>query len=87
MIGLNIRGIKRQMAEMDRNAVLIKEMQARIDRKLKEGEVEIVAYWKDQIDRISAVKPEGLAALQQQLKNISEMMGNRLRVLKRELRD
>jgi len=72
---------------MDRNAVLIKEMQARIDRKLKEGEVEIVAYWKDQIDRISAVKPEGLAALQQQLKNISEMMSNRLRVLKRELRD
>jgi hypothetical protein len=75
------------MTEMDKDAVLIKEMQTRIDRKLKENEVEIVEYWREQIDRATAMKPEGIAALQQQLKNVSEMMNNRLRILKRELRD
>jgi putative protein kinase ArgK-like GTPase of G3E family len=71
---------------MDKNESLIKEMQTRIDRKLKESEVEIVEHWKEQIDKITAMRPEGIAALQQQVKNISEMMNNRLRMLKRELR-
>ena len=71
---------------MDKNESLIKEMQTRIDRKLKESEVEIVEHWKEQIDKITAMRPEGIAALQQQVKNISEMMNNRLRILKRELR-
>lgn len=75
------------MTDMDKNAVLIKEMQTRIDRKLKESEVDIIEHWKEQIDRVTAIKPEGIAALQQQLKNVSEMMNNRLRILKRELRD
>jgi hypothetical protein len=74
------------MTDIDKNAVLIKEMQTRIDRKLKEGEVEIIEHWKERIDRAMAIKPEGLAALQQQLKNISDMMSNRLQILKRELR-
>ena len=74
------------MTDMDKNAVLIKEVQTRIDRKLKESEIEIVEYWKEHIDRVTAIKPEGIAALQQQLKNISGMMNNRLRILKRELR-
>jgi putative protein kinase ArgK-like GTPase of G3E family len=74
------------MTDMDKNAVLIKEVQTRIDRKLKESEIEIVEHWKEQIDRVTAMKPEGIAALQQQLKNISEMMNNRLRILKREFR-
>ena len=74
------------MTDMDKNAVLIKEVQARIDRKLKESEIEFIEHWKEQIDRVMAIQPEGIAALQQQLKNISEMMNNRLRILQRELR-
>ena len=74
------------MTDMDKNAVLIKEVQARIDRKLKESEIEVIEHWKEQIDRVMAIKPEGIAALQQQLKNISGMMNNRLRILQRELR-
>ena len=74
------------MTDLDKNAVLIKEVQARIDRKLKQSEIEVIEHWKEQIDRVMAIKPEGIAALQQQLKNISGMMNNRLRILQRELR-
>jgi putative protein kinase ArgK-like GTPase of G3E family len=73
------------MSEIGKNESLIKEMQARIDRKLKESEIETVEHWKEQVDRIAAMRPEGVAALQQQVKNISERMNNRLRILRREL--
>jgi hypothetical protein len=73
------------MVEMDRNAALLKEMQVRLDRKVKDGEIETIEYWKEQIDRIVAMKPEGVAALQQQLKKISDMMNTRVRTIKKEL--
>ena len=73
------------MTEKDQQAVLMKEIQTRLDRKLKEAEITLLEHWKDQVDRVSAMKPEGVAALQQQVKNISEMMANRIRILKREI--
>jgi hypothetical protein len=72
------------MAERDQQAALMKDIQARLDRKLRENEVSLLEYWKEQIDRVGAMKPEGVAALQSQIKKISEMMANRIRTLKRE---
>lgn len=72
------------MAERDQQALLMKEVQIRFDRKLKEAEITLLEHWKDQIDRVAMMKPEGVAALQQQIKHISEMMANRIRILKRE---
>lgn len=73
------------MSGMDVNPVLLKEMQSRLDRRIKENEIEVIEYWKEQIDRVAAMKPEGVAALQQQVKRISDMMGNRVRTVKREM--
>ena len=72
------------MAENDHQAALLKEIQTRLDRKLKESEIDILEYWKEQVDRVAALKPEGIAALQLQVRKISEMMANRIRILKRE---
>ena len=63
---------------------LLKEIQTRFDRKLKESEIALLEHWKEQIDRVVLMKPEGVAALQQQIRKISEMMANRIRILKRE---
>jgi argininosuccinate lyase len=71
------------MAETERQAALVKEIQLRFDRKLKENEITLLEYWKEQLERVGAMKPEGVAALQLQVKNISEMMANRIRMLKR----
>jgi hypothetical protein len=72
------------MTEKDQQAALLKEVQTRFDRKLKEEEISLLEYWKEQVDRVTLMKPEGVAALQTQVKKISEMMANRIRILKRD---
>ena len=72
------------MAERDQQAVLLKEIQTRMERKVKDNEITLLEYWKEQVDRVAAMKPEGIAALQLQVRKISEMMANRIRILKRE---
>ncbi|OGP83056.1 MAG: hypothetical protein A2V87_01990 [Deltaproteobacteria bacterium RBG_16_58_17] len=72
------------MAERDQQAVLLKEIQTRLERKVKDNEITLLEYWKEQVDRVAAMKPEGIAALQLQVRKISEMMANRIRILKRE---
>lgn len=65
------------------HAVLMKEIQVRFDRKIKESEIELLEYWKEQVDQVAALKPEGVAALQIRVRKISDMMANRIRTLKR----
>jgi hypothetical protein len=72
------------MTEKDQQAVLMKEIQTRFDRKLKDEEITLLEYWKEQVDRVALMKPEGVAALQMQVRKISEMMTNRIRILKRD---
>jgi len=72
------------MVEKEQQAALLKDIQSRLDRKLRENELSLLEYWKEQIDRVGTMKPEGVAALQSQIKKISEMMANRIRTLKRE---
>jgi len=72
------------MAEKDQQAAMIREIQGRFERKVKENEISLLEYWKDQLDRVSAMKPEGVAALQVQVRKIADMMANRIRTLKRE---
>jgi hypothetical protein len=72
------------MAEREQQTVLVKEIQARFDRKVKENEISLLEYWKEQVDQVAALKPEGIAALQMQVRKISDRMANRIRTLKRE---
>jgi uncharacterized protein YPO0396 len=72
------------MADMERNPAFVKELQARVDRKLKENEISVLEYWKAQIDRLLSMKPEGVASLQSQIKRVSDMMENRIKTMKKE---
>ena len=72
------------MAGNDQQTALLKEIQARFERKLKESEIDFLEYWKEHLDRVAGMKPEGIAALQIQVKKISEMMANRIWSLKRK---
>lgn len=71
------------MAAMDNNQAFIKEFQARFDKKVKENEISVLEYWKSQIDKVLSLKPEGVASLQIQIKKISDMMDNRIKVIKK----
>jgi hypothetical protein len=71
------------MVAMDNNPAFVKEFQVRFDKKMKENEISIVEYWKSQIDKVLSMKPEGVASLQLQIKKISDMMDNRIKVIKK----
>lgn len=61
----------------------MKEIQVRFEKKMRESEIENMEFWKGQVDRILAMKPEGVAPLQLQIKKLSEMMANRIAMLKK----
>ncbi|MDQ5985530.1 MAG: hypothetical protein CSYNP_01241 [Syntrophus sp. SKADARSKE-3] len=61
----------------------IKEMQTKMEKKIRESEIEVVEYWQSQLGRLLAMKPEGIASLQLQIKKIHDMMVNRIQILKR----
>ena len=64
-------------------SALVKEFQAQFAKKVKESEIESLEYWKEQLDKLLLLKPEGVAALQTQVKKITNMMGTRINTLKR----
>ena len=62
---------------------LVKEIQTQFAKKVKESEIESLEYWKEQLDKLLTLKPEGVAALQAQVKRVANMMGTRINTLKR----
>lgn len=66
-----------------KDQALLKEIQAKLDRKMRENEIAVLEYWKEQLDRVVFMKPEGIASLQVHIKKIAEMMSNRVKILKR----
>ena len=66
-----------------KDQALLKEIQAKFDRKMRENEIAVLEYWKEQLDHVVLMKPEGIASLQVHIKKIAEMMSNRVKILKR----
>jgi hypothetical protein len=72
------------MASQDLTAAFIKEYQDRFEKKLKENEITLLEHWKAQLDRIISMRPDSIASLQLQITKTSEMMANRIKILKKE---
>jgi len=68
----------------DSQAEFVKGFQEKLDGKVKETELSLLTYWKEQLDRVLAMKPEGVASLQVNVRKVSDMMGNRIKMMKRE---
>ena len=58
-------------------------MQTRFEKKVKENEISLLEYWKSHLDKLLTMKPEGIASLQLQIKKITDMMENRIKILKK----
>lgn len=68
---------------MENHQAFIKEMQTRFEKKVKENEISLLEYWKSHLDKLLTMKPEGVASLQLQIKKITDMMDNRIKILKK----
>ncbi|PKN10737.1 MAG: hypothetical protein CVU43_21815 [Chloroflexi bacterium HGW-Chloroflexi-5] len=71
------------MATLDSSAAFIKEYQERFEKKLKENEIALLEHWKSQLDKIENSRPDSIASLLLQIRKMSEMMENRIKVLKK----
>jgi hypothetical protein len=62
-----------------------KEMKKKVEEEMAKKEIEAASYWKGEIERILAKRPESLATFQIEIQNLLQRMNNRIRVLKGSL--
>lgn len=65
------------------NDAFLKEVQKKFDDKIRENEVAVLEHWKERLDKLLSLRPDGIASLQLEIRKLSEMMGNRIKTLKR----
>lgn len=71
------------MVRMTSQDVFIKEYQERFEKKTRENEIAALEHWKAQLDKIIALRPDSVASMQIQLSKLSDMMNNRIKMLKK----
>ena len=74
------------MGRRDSDTMFLREYQKKVEQKIKENEISVIQYWKDRLDKLVSMKPEGIASLQLEMKKLSDMMENRTRTLKKDLK-
>jgi len=76
--------IEMKVTNMASNDLFIKEYQERFEKKVRENEITSLEHWKAQLDKVIAMRPDGVASMQTQITKISDMMNNRIKTLKKE---
>jgi hypothetical protein len=66
---------------MDESA-WVKKMQKKVEEELTRRELEMIAYWKGEIEKILAKKHESQGALRLEMQGVLQRMQNRIRALK-----
>ena len=61
---------------------LIKGIKKRVEEEMTKKEVETILYWKGEIEKILAKRPESLGTFQMEIQNFIQRMQNRIRMLK-----
>ena len=68
----------------DKDSEFLKEFQKRFEKKVKENEISVLEYWRERLDKLISMRPDGIASLQLEMKKLSNMMENRANILKRD---
>ncbi len=61
----------------------LRAYQQKVEQKLRENEIAVIDHWRERLDRLIVLKPDGIASLQLEMKKLSDMMKNRVSALKR----
>lgn len=70
--------MKPELAETE----VLKGIKKKIDEEMTKKEIETILYWKGEIEKILAKRPESLATFQYEIQNFTQRMQNRVKVLK-----
>jgi len=67
-----------------KDAAFLKDVQVKFDKKIRENEIAVLEYWRERLERLIVLKPDGIASLQLEMRKLSDMMDNRITTLKRQ---
>ena len=70
--------MKPELAETE----VLRGIKKKIDEEMTKKEIETILYWKGEIEKILAKRPESLATFQFEVQNFTQRMQNRVKVLK-----
>lgn len=71
---------------MKDNTAFLREFQKKVDLAKTQHEISVIQYWKERLDKLATMKPEGIGALQVEIKKLSSVMENRIKTLKKDLK-
>jgi len=69
------------------NEKLLRELKKKFEVEMNKKEIEIVEYWKNEIESIYKKKYENLSSVQTDMKDLIERMKNRAIILSRMVKE
>jgi len=63
----------------------IKGMKKKIEEEMLKKEIDTVLYWRGELEKLMAKRPESLATLQIEIRNFIQRMQNRVKIIKNAL--
>jgi hypothetical protein len=72
---------------MEMNEKLVREMKRKLEVEMNKKEIEIVEYWKNEIESLYKKKYENLSSIQTDMRNLMDRMKNRAMILSRMVKE
>lgn len=72
---------------MEMNEKIVRELKKKLEVEMNKKEIEIVEYWKTEIESLYRKKYENLSSVQTDMKNLIERMKNRTMILTRMVKE
>jgi hypothetical protein len=72
---------------MEMNEKLVRELKRKLEAEMNKKEIEIVEYWKTEVESLYRKKYENLSSVQTDMKNLIDRMKNRAMILSRMVKE
>lgn len=72
---------------MEMNEKLVRDLKKKLEVEMNKKEVEIVEYWKSEVESLYKKKYENLSSVQTDMKNLVDRMKNRAAILSRMVKE
>jgi hypothetical protein len=72
---------------MEMNEKLVRELKKKLEVEMNKKEIEIVEYWKNEIESLYRKKYENLSSVQIDMRNLIDRMKNRATMLSRMVKE
>jgi hypothetical protein len=72
---------------MEMNEKLVRELKKKLEVEMNKKEIEIVEYWKNEVESLYRKKYENLSSVQIDMRNLIDRMKNRATILSRMVKE